>query len=166
MDDSEQKQLILLNPTEFKVLRVLKLKGHSFNPFIGYLPYLRKFDPEKYDPIQGDALDAQIMKCLQASFSDCSLYLTSNILFENQLDGFLKQLEMASRKQITMQVSPLIPYHEAPSLVGKTFHAYPIGFSLRVSINDSEKIESINDYFICHIPYAEVDDVIKTIQAV
>ena len=79
----------------------------------------------------------------------------------------MKIIEGGSRKLITIQFAPLIPYNEAPNLVGREFYAYPIEFNLRLLfIENNEKMDLINDYFICNISYQNLDKLIETIKPI
>lgn len=163
----ENRAIELLPISEFKVLKVIKIIGNEWNKFIGYLPYLRDFSPEKYDSHNGDYVDEKIITILRNSFPDSNWWIREEILFKEQLEITLKNIEGNNRKEIIIQFAPLIPYHEASKLVGKTFRAYPYSFHLRLFLSEnSNKNEFINDYFICNLPYLNLDELVKTIKPI
>jgi len=157
----------LLPPKEFKVLKVIQIEGHEWNWFTGYLPYLRTFNPKKYNSIKGDVIDEKLFSVIQQAFPKSFLRYNVNILFKNQLKEFIENIEGGSRKNITVQFFPLIPYQNVHTLVGKEFTAYALNFGLRLLFNKSEmKKHHINDFFLCDIPYNIIDEKIKTIQTI
>jgi len=163
----ENKVIEFLPVEEFKVLKVIKVVGNEWNKFSGYLPYIRKFDSINYDSKIGDETDEKILTILRNSFPNSNLWINEEILFKGQLDNLLKSIEGGSRKLITIQFAPLISFNEAPGLAGQTFHAYPFGFDLRLQMGeDKEKMDLINDYFICNVPYKKIDEIIKTIKPI
>jgi hypothetical protein len=163
----ENKVIKLLPSAEFKVLRIIKIVGNEWNPFIGYLPYLRDFEPLKYDSQNGDEVDEKMITVLRNCFPNSILWIREEILFNDQLQNTLNTLEGSTRKVITIQFAPLIPFEEVPGLVGRTFYAYPFSFDVRLFLSEnSTKKELINDYFICNLPYKNLDEIIMTIKPV
>ncbi|MBN2520416.1 MAG: hypothetical protein JXB17_07930 [Bacteroidales bacterium] len=78
-------------------------------------------------------------------------------------------MEGGSRKDLTIQFFPLIPFLDVPgySESKKEFHAYPLVFDIRLLFKEgNEKIHHINDFFICNLPYNIIDEKIKTIKPI
>lgn len=92
---------------------------------------------------------------------------SEEILFKGHLDDILRTLEGGSRKNVTIQFFPLIPYEQAPELLGRPFTAYPIGFDMRLLFKEgSEKKHNILDFFLCNLPFDKIDAIVQTIKPI
>ncbi len=152
---------------ELKVLKVLQIVGPDWNKFTGYLPYLRTFNPKIYDHKNGDLLDQKILETMQHYFPNSRLRYNIEILFKGQLEDNLRTLEGGSRKKITLQFSPDIPYEMLGKLAGQSFYAYPWEFEIRLLFNDSkERSELINGFYLCSLPFDNLDEIVKTIKPI
>ncbi len=153
-----------LPTTDFKILKVIQIEGPEWNRFSGYLPYLRTFNPKQYDHKKGDILDEKILEALQHYFPNSFLRYNLEIVFKGQLEDNLNNIEGGSRKEITLQFSPDIPYELVPQLVGKTLYAYPWKFEIRLLFSENnDRKNLINGFYICSLPYDKLDDIVKTI---
>lgn len=152
---------------EFSVLKVIQIEGPEWNWFTGYLPYLRTFNHKVYDSQKGDYLDEKILETVKQTLPKSFLRFSEEILFKGQLDDRLRTLEGGSRKNVTIQFFPLIPYEQAPTILGRQFAAYPIGFDMRLLFKEgSEKKHNILDFFLCNLPFDKIDDIVKTIKPI
>lgn len=157
----------LLPPEEFKVLKIIRIDGPEWNWFSGQLPYLRTFNPKMYDSKKGDLLDEKILLAIQQNYPHATLRLSNDILFKGELEDNLKGIEGSTRKDITIQFSPLIPYDNIAEFVDRELFAYPFNFQLRLNIGSSiQKLEWIHDFFLCNLPYNKITELVKTIQPV
>lgn len=160
-------EIEFLSPEEFKVLKVIQIVGPDWNKFTGYLPYLRTFNTKVYDHKNGDIVDNKILEVLQNYFPKSFLRYNIEVLFKGQLENNLKTLEGGSRKKITLQFTPDVSYDLLPKLVGRTFHAYPWEFEIRLLFNENnERSNLINGFYLCSIPFDKVDDIVKTIKPI
>lgn len=158
------KTIEFLPAEEFRILKVIQIVGPEWNRFTGYLPYLRTFNPQKYNHDKGDILDEKILEAMQHYFPKSFLRYNIQVLFKGQLDDNLKTLEGGSRKEITLQFSPDIPYDLLPKFANITFYAYPWEFQIRLLFGESnERKELINGFYLCSLPYDQLDDIVKTI---
>lgn len=157
----------LLPMNEFYVLKIIQIEGPEWNWFTGYLPYLRVFYPKVYDSQNGDFLDEKILETVKQTLPKSYLRFSEKILFKGQLDDRLRTLEGGSRKIVTIQFFPLIPYEQAPTMLGRQFTAYPVNFDMRLLFNEgNEKKHNILDFFICNLPYDKIDNIVQTIKPI
>lgn len=157
----------LLPMNEFSVLKVLQIEGPEWNWFTGYLPYLRNYNPNVYDSQKGDFLDEKILETVKETLPKSFLRYNEEILFKGQLENRLRTLEGGSRKNITIQFFPLIPFEQAPTMQGRLFTAYPINFDIRLLFREgSEKKHNILDFFLCNLSFDKIDEIIKTIKPI
>lgn len=157
----------LLPFEEFKVLKVIRIDGPEWNWFSGYLPYLRTFNPKTYDSKRGDLLDEKILSAIQENFPQAKVHYSNEILFKEELEDNLKRIEGGTRKDITFQFFPLIPYDNIAEFVGREFFAYPFIFQLRINLGTSnQKLERIHEFFLCNLPYDKITQLVKTIRPV
>lgn len=163
-----QTRTIEFLPTDdFKVLKVIQVEGHEWHPFTGYLPYLRKFVPKVYNEDSNDLVDEKILEAIKHNYPKSSLRYSDNIVFKGQLMDQLKRLEGGTRKKIEIRFSPHIPYEMMPRLVNREFYIYPWKFELRLLFNESpKKKEMINGFFLCSLPFEQLDELVKTIEPV
>ena len=163
----ETREIKFLPIEKFKILKAIRVVGNEWNKFTGYIPYLRTFNPKNYDFEKGDELDEKIISIFKSNFSKVDLWINEQIVFEDQLETMLRTIEGGSKKNMTFQFSPLLPYHEASKFVGKTFNAYPIQFKMRLLTGqENKRINQINDYFICQLNYKKLDEFVETIKSV
>jgi hypothetical protein len=126
---------------------------------------LRKFDPKNYDSEKGDILDERILDTIKQSYPGSKLSSNVNILFQNQLEESLKQIDCETKRALTIQFFPMLPFENIQQFAGKEFYAYPFPFSLRIlMIPDKNKMEFIHDFLTCYLPYNEIERLVKTIQ--
>lgn len=161
------KTIEFLPMEEFQVLKVIKIEGPEWNRFSGYLPYTRIFNPKKYDDKKGDILDEKILSSVQHYFPNSYLRYNIEILFKGQLDDNLQILEGGSRKKITIQFTPDVPYDRLPALASRTYYAYPREFEMRLLFGEkSEKMEFLNGFYLCSLPFDIIDDIVKTVKPI
>ncbi|MFT3823923.1 MAG: hypothetical protein QM731_08380 [Chitinophagaceae bacterium] len=157
----------LLPHEEFKVLKIIRIDGPEWNWFTGHLPYLRTFDPKTYDSMKGDLLDERILSTIQQNYPQATLRYNNDILFKGELEDNLKWIEGGTRKDITIQFFPLIPYDIIAEFVGRDFFAYPFNFQLRLNLgSQNQKLEWIHDFFLCNLPHDKITELVKTIQPI
>lgn len=161
------KTIKLLPVDELKVLKVIQIEGPEWNRFTGYLPYTRIFNPKVYDNKAGDILDEKILSVIQHYFPKSFLRYNIEILFKEQLEDNLKTLEGGSRKKVTIQFSPDIPYELLSKFSNRSFYAYPGEFEIRLLFNErSEKMEYINEFYLCSLPFDILDEIVKTVKPI
>lgn len=161
------KTLEVLPAQDVKVLKVIQIEGPDWNRFSGYVAYTREFNPKVYDNIAGDILDERILSTICHYYPNSSLKYNIEIFFKGQLEDNLRMLEGGTRKKITIQLTPDIPYELMSSLVNQTFHAYPLEFEMKLLFGaKSEKLEHINEFYLCSIPYEILDEKAKTIKPI
>jgi hypothetical protein len=157
----------LLPPNEFKVLKIIRIDGPDWNWFTGHLPYIRKFDPKVYKSKEGDLLDKQILSAIQDIYPSSLLRYNNDILFTNELEDNLKAIEGGTRKEIIIQFFPLLPYENLDRFIGRQLYAYPISFHLRLNFaRQNDKVNLINDFFRCEIPFDKIENLVGTISAI
>lgn len=167
MQQPEPRIIEFLNPVEFKVLKVIQVEGPKHSWFTGYLPYLRIYKGGAYTRETNDIIDQKILDVIKQSLPDSFLRYSIDILFKGDLEENLKAIEGGSRKNITIQFNPLLPFDNIAQYVGKEFYAYPINFSARMLFSkEQDKGHYINEYVLCYLPHEQLADLIKTIQAV
>lgn len=156
-----------LDPTEFKVLKVIQIEGPKHNWFTGHLAYLRDFTgADGYNHQTNDLLDQKILDVVKQSLPDSFLRYSIDILFKGELEDNLNGIRGGSEKGITIQFNPLLPFESDSQFVRKQFYAYRINFNIRLLFTEKEKQQYINDYLMCYLPHNELENYIKTIKAV
>jgi len=168
MNDNKRKVIEFLDdPKDFKVLKIIEMRAPKNSFFSGYLPYLRNYVPNSYTRETTDLIDEKILDVIKQSLPESFLRYSIDILFKGDLEENLRSIEGGSRKNITIQFNPLLPYSNLDQFVGKQFSAYPINFNARMLFStDLDNRHYINDYLLCHIPYETLDEAIKTITTI
>lgn len=157
----------LLPAEEFKVLKIIRIDGPDWNRFTAHLPYIRTFNPEKYNSKKGDLLDEKILSSIKEIYPTSLLRYNIDILFKGELEDNLRYIERPTKKDIIIQFFPHIDYDQIRELEGREFSFYPLTFSLRIDISmDKENIQLINDFYRCDIPHAEINELVKTIRVI
>jgi hypothetical protein len=163
-----------INPlpiNEVKFLRIIKIMGPDYNPFVAYLPYTRTFSRDRFNSangdIEADILDKELLSAIQQSYPRTEGYRYRLMVFEGQLEDELYRIRGGANKASTIRFSPQIDYDNIEELAGKSFPAREIELNLRVNLfDDDKKLKHIYTDFICDLPHERLIGLWETIQAV
>ena len=157
----------LMPQHDWQVLKVIKVEGSKWNPFIGFLPYQRKMYTG-YNSVEGDEMDESILNTIQAAYPNSTLHQNEVMVFKGQMDTALKSIELVSKKKLELNFFPKIKDDMAYIMdnVGKLYQAYLFPFQLRISLNENDpRCALIHEAELCYIPSDLIDRRINTITA-
>lgn len=154
----------LLPNNEFSVLKVIQIEGPESNWFMGYIPYLRTFNPKLYNTEKGDLLDENILSAIKETMPKSFLLFSEDIFFKGQLEERLKTLKSVYTFNMTIEFFPLISYEELLALGDRQFTTYTINLDMKLIFREGMKRSFLNQFCFCKIPYDQLDEIIKTIK--
>lgn len=152
---------------QIRCLKIIRVIGLDWNPFIGHLPYLRSVK-EGYDYRKSDILDDAIMERIKITYPNSILIASQLLLFTNQLERMLKSIEGGTMIPFHFIFTPQfdLDFQQILRVISaKTYYAYPFEFNLRLNLHPhSEKIQYIHHPGQCLLPYQEIEKLVETLE--
>lgn len=157
----------------FKSIRVRAIyydsASHSKN-IIGHLNYLRLISND-YDYQKGDIFDERIVRIAKSCFIEADLFYNRLLILDDTLKECLSWTKGTLTQNVEIIISPEIPSSEISDLVGKNFKEYKLNLKLNSQTSGKNTGPYIDprplNYFLnIHIPYLQIDDLVKTIEKV
>ncbi|WP_312394815.1 hypothetical protein [Chryseobacterium sp.] len=156
----------LLDPIEWKVLKVIEFSDHRTYPFYAYLPYSRDLNFKNFNTAtKPDEIDNKILKEIQNMYPNAKLIYNIKLIWTNQLEHYLQiinrqdsidfdlyfapditsdqiqngQVEYVNIiKRLKLQISFIV---NRPDNFNFILNSYPI---ILDNLNFNEKVETIN----------------------
>lgn len=156
----------ILNETDFRVYKLIKIDGDEYNPFIGYIHYKRFLTKDYNSKTSDDYLDNLILEAIKKVYPTANLIINKDIIFEGEYDDLMKRYTKQEQTNFTIRFTPDFSNQDIWQLAGQEFVEYHPKFIFNIISFQENTMDFINDFGIAYIPFDKLKDFDKKLKTI
>lgn len=158
----------LLDPTEWKILRVIEFSDHKTYPFYAYLPYLRDLNIGNFDTAHHlDDIDNKILAEIKKIYPNVKLIYNIKLIWTNQLDYYLQIINRPDSIDFNLHFEPKITYDQIKTSEYEYVHIIKrLKLQISFIVNKPENINFILNSYPITLDYLNFRENVRTINPI